>query len=135
VKTYQALNQRLSGVLTKGLSSFSDMRSPLLRLGNLGSEEQQLLTDTIVNIHKTAYGWNPKISSKAVKNWAMLTLNKETGKVNPVNTREFIIKLIEILDILEQNPGYNLFNSELKVVTRNGVEVFVNTLPKHDYDS
>ena len=130
VKTYHALYQRLGEAISKSTTSISDMRQPVLRLGRLDNEELQQLTDRIVEIHKTAYNWEPKISSEAARNWTLLTLSKEKGSTHTINTREFIIKLVEILDILEQNPGYNLYNTELKIVNRNGIDMFVNVLAK-----
>jgi hypothetical protein len=130
VKTYHALYQRLGEAISKSTSSISDIRQPVLRLGRLDNKELQELTDRIVEIHKTAYGWEPGISSEAARNWTLLTLSKEKGSTHTINTREFIIKLVEILDILEQNPGYNLYNTELKIVNRNGIDMFVNVLSK-----
>lgn len=132
IKTYQALDQRLGETGSKGTQGSYDMRQTVLRLEKLDNEELQTLTNRIVQLHQTAYGWQPKISSEAARNWTLLTLGKDNGTGQPINTREFIIKLVEILDILEQNPGYNLYNTELKMLNRNGVDMFVNVLSKRD---
>lgn len=130
IKTYQALDQRLGETRSKGTQVMPDMRQTVIRLEKLDNEELQTLTNRIVQLHQTAYGWALKISGEAARNWTLLTLGKEKGPDLPINTREFIIKLVEILDILEQNPGYNIYNTELKMLNRNGVDMFVNVLPK-----
>ncbi len=130
IKTYQALEQRLGEAGPKANTGMTDMRQTVMRLEKLTNDDLQNLTNRIILIHQTAYGWELKISGEAARNWTLLTLGKEKGAGRPVNTREFIIKLVEILDILEQNPGYNLYNTELKLTNRNGVDMFVNVLPK-----
>jgi hypothetical protein len=130
IKTYQALDQRLGEAGPKSNPGMPDMRQTVLKLEKLGNEELQNLTGRIIHLHRTAYGWEPRLSVEAARNWTLLTLGKEKGTGQPINTREFIIKLVEILDILEQNPGYNLYNTELKMLNRNGVDMFVNVLPK-----
>ena len=132
IKTYQALDQRLGETSSKGNQGIYDMRQTVITLQKLDNEDLQSLTNRIVQLHQTACDWKPKISSEAARNWTLLTLSKEKGTGQPINTRAFIIKLVEILDILEQNPGYNLYNTELKMLNRNGVDMFVNVLPKRD---
>lgn len=156
IKTYHALYQRLGEALSKNSSHTPDMRQPVLPLARLSYDELLILSGRIIDIHTAAYSWKPSISNESLRNWTLLTLskrpggkepltsfdnsygnaaNKEKGGAYPINTREFIKKLVEILDILEQNPGYNLFNTELKIVTKNSVDMFVNVLSKREYDN
>lgn len=128
MKTYQALYQRLGDPLTKNSPSMTDMRQPVLRLNPFTLEDLQILTQRIVGLHKLSFDWEPEISVEAIRNWTLMTLSKDRGgRILPVNTREFTVKLIEILDIMEQNPGSHLFTSELRMVNKNGVDVFINT--------
>ncbi len=134
IRAYHALYQRLGEAISKSPSHMQDMRQPVLPLPRLTKDELLILTGRIADIHIAAYSWKPSISAEALRNWTLLTLNKEKGGAFPINTREFIKKLVEILDILEQNPGYNLFNTELKIVNKNGADTFVNVLSKKDSD-
>ena len=130
IKTYQALYQRLGGSVENAGYFPGSGRGVIMKLEKLSLDDLQSLTDKIIHLHGHAYGWKPKISSEAVRNWTLLTLGNPRGSVSLPNTRKFIVKLVEILDIMEQNPGCSIFGSELKIVTRNGVSTFVNTLQK-----
>jgi len=118
-KSYIALAQRLGDAIDKKSSSLSDMRQTIMRLNELNSNELLDLTEKILYLHKLAYNWEPTTSSSAIKSWATLALKRSKEGLK-VNTREFIVKLIEILDIMEQHPGYNIFNNELKHVHGEG---------------
>lgn len=114
IKTYSALYQRI-GEYSKSMSQYiTDMRQPVIHMLKLNQNELLLLTEKIMDIHKIAFGWMPSINAEAAKNWALLTLNKDRAESQLVNTRDFIKKLIEFLDILEQNRGYNLANSKIE---------------------
>jgi Protein of unknown function (DUF2791). len=126
IKTYHALYQRLGEYVPGKTNQATDIRQPVLHMTKLDYEELLMLTERIMDIHKVAFNWIPSINSDAARNWALLTLNKEITNKQPVNTREFIKKLIEFLDILEQNRGYNLVNSELKMLKHNTPEIYDN---------
>jgi hypothetical protein len=128
IKTYASLYQRLRNGLTINNSSFLDMRKPILSLKKLGLEDIQALTDKIVMYHREAFNWIPKISNEAIRNWTLLELKKSVNPIMPVNTRIYITKLIDILDIIEQNPNSKLYCSELRLVKKNGVDMFVNSM-------
>jgi hypothetical protein len=115
VKSYKALAQRLGNAIDKKNSSLSDMRQTIMRLNELNSNDLLELTESILFLHKLAYTWEPDNSSSAIKSWTTLALKSSKGSII-VNTREFIVKLIEILDIMQQHPGYNIFNNELKII-------------------
>jgi len=119
VKSYTALAQRLGDAIDKKGSSLLDMRQTIMRLNELNSNELLELTEKILDLHKLAYAWEPTTSCSAIKSWATLALKRSKQGLK-VNTREFIVKLIEILDIMEQHPGYNIFSNELKHVDGEG---------------
>jgi len=126
IKTYPALDQRLGNAIDKKNSSLSDIRQTIMRLSNLNGDEFQLLTDEIIKLHKQAYNWQPQISNGAIKSWTLLALRNEKSEILKINIRKFIVKLIEVLDIMEQHPGYNIFNNELKLVNNSNLH-FVQT--------
>ena len=127
IKTYAALHQRIGTGPDKSGSSFPDRRRPVMNLSKLNLEDIQALTDKIVAVHLNAYNWNPKISNEAIRNWTLLEFKKTGNPIMPVNTRIFITKLIEILDIMEQNPNNKVYCSELRLVRKNGADTFVNS--------
>lgn len=125
IKTYIPLYQRLGNAIDKGSSSLADKRQVILRLKNIDDKDMDELSDKIVSLHKTAYNWIPKISNNSIKCWALVSLKKENKKISPVNIREYIIKIIEILDIMEQNPSNAIFQKELNIQIKSGTEIFV----------
>jgi hypothetical protein len=127
IRTYDALHQRIGNGLEKSSSSFLDKRRPVMNLTKLNMEDIQALTDKIVAVHLDAYNWTPKISNEAIRNWTLLEFKKAGNPIMPVNTRIYITKVIEILDIMEQNPDNKVYCSELRLVKKNGADMFVNS--------
>jgi hypothetical protein len=125
IKTYAALYQRL-GNGTGGNSSFPDARKPVMSLKKLGLEDIQALTDKVLRYHTEAYGWTPKISSEAIRNWVLVEFKKTGNPIASVNIRRYITKLMEILDVMEQNPENRLYCTELRLIRKNGADMFVN---------
>lgn len=132
IKTYHALYQRLGEAPSTDNPFVMDMRLPVMKMTKLSYEDLLLLAERIIALHKTAYNWAPYINAESARNWALLTLNKDKSGSQLVNIREFNKKLIEFLDILEQNPGYNFLNNDLKHVNRIKPEVFVNVPQRSD---
>ncbi len=126
VKTYHALYQRLGDAPLSDNPVVMDMRLPIMRMTKLSHDDLLMLAEKIILLHKTAYNWTPYITAESARNWVLLTLNKGKSGSQLVNTREFNKKLIEFLDILEQNPGYNMLNSGTNPVNRINPEVFIN---------
>ena len=132
IQTYSALYQRIGGKPDNFSASFPDKRRPVMHLAKLNPGDIQALTDKIVTIHREAYQWAPGISNEAIRNWTLLEFKKAGEPISPVNTRLFVTKLVEILDIMEQNPENKLYCSELRLVKKNGADMFVNSLLKSD---
>lgn len=126
VKTYYSLYQRLGNLSGRNVSVLPDARQPVMHLRKLSLEDLHQLTDRITAYHMKAYNWTPKNSSEAIKNWVLVNFKKEKNSVFPVNTREYVTKLVNILDVMEQNPENNIYNSELKMINKDGVITFVN---------
>ena len=109
VKTYQALYQRLGDAMDKNGQGFYDMRQPIVRLRKPNSEEYQELTDRIISIYKVLYDFQPNTSNESIKSWTLLSTKKFGSKMNDLSIREYLTKLIEVLDIMEQHPENNIF--------------------------
>ncbi|MFA9397035.1 MAG: BREX system ATP-binding domain-containing protein [Clostridiaceae bacterium] len=126
IKTYKPLYQRLGNAIDKKSSSLLDKRQVILRLKDINDDDISLLSSKIIDIHKTAYNWSPKISYNSINSWTLVSLKKEDKNLSSINTREYIIKLIEILDIMEQNPNNSIFNKELDTQIKNGSKIFIS---------
>lgn len=118
IKTYQALEQRLGDAIDKNNSVLTDFRQPIIRLSGLNSADLQELTDRIVSIYKKVYPLDPKISNDSIKNWTLMSLKKFGAKLSELSIREYLTKLIEILDIMEQHPENKVFRAELKHIPK-----------------
>lgn len=123
IKTYYALYQRLGEHVT-GVSDNHDIRQPILHMSKLSHDELLSLTEKVIAIHRTAFSWTPSISPESARNWALVTLSRGKSSSQLVNTREYIKKLVELLDILEQNPGYSFFGSEMKNMSRSASDFY-----------
>ncbi|OIJ12918.1 hypothetical protein BKP35_10160 [Anaerobacillus arseniciselenatis] len=113
-KSYQALFQRIG---EGGNGNKKDIRQPIIRLKKLNVNEIQRLTKNIVELFNQAYDFKLKISQQSLQNWVLLLLKKEGIEINDITVRSYVIKLIEVLDLSEQNPNSIMFKTELKAVT------------------
>ena len=126
IKTYEALSQRLGDATDKSNSALYDVRQPVIRLHKLNTEEFQELTDRVINIYKMLYNFVPANSNESIRSWTFISLRKFGGKLAELSIREYLTKLIEVLDIMEQHPENKLFTSELKAVKKGDTEVYIN---------
>lgn len=126
VKTYEALSQRLGDAIDKSNSALYDVRQPVIRLKKLSTEEFQELTDRVIDIYKTLYNFEPITSNESIRSWTFISCGKFGAKLSELSIREYLTKLIEVLDIIEQHPENRLFTSELKTVKKGNTEVYIN---------
>lgn len=123
-----ALYQRLGNLANK--STYGDFRQTVMYLKPFSRTELLSLSNNIIVAHENAYDWKTQISHEAICNWVLFSLSKGNLQEYTVNTRAFVMKLTEILDIIQQSPKFNIYNSELKIVLRDGKETFVNSMRK-----
>lgn len=127
IKTYEALEQRLGNAIDKYNKGLTDIRQPIMRLHRFTKEQLQILTDKIVEIYNKAYDLKPSITNESITSWTLLCCRKLGAKLAELTPREYIIKLVEILDIMEQHPQNALFTAELSTVQRGDKEFFINS--------
>ncbi|MEA4849812.1 MAG: BREX system ATP-binding domain-containing protein [Clostridiaceae bacterium] len=125
IMTYEALSQRLGDSIDKSNSALYDVRQPVIRLKKLHAEEFQELTDRVIDIYKMLYNFEPITSNESIRSWTFISCRKFGAKLSELSIREYLTKLIEVLDIIEQHPENRLFTSELKAVKRGGTEVYI----------
>jgi hypothetical protein len=130
IKTYQALSQRLGDAIDKSNSALCDVRQPIMRLQKLSVEEFQELTDRVIEIYKLLYNFQPKTSNESIRSWTFISCKKFGAKISELSIREYLTKLIEVLDIMEQHPENKVFSSELKAVRKGDTEVYINNSQK-----
>lgn len=127
-QTYPALYQRIGQKSNSKFTKNTDMRQPIIHLEQFSTEERHRLTRNIVELYSYGYEFNLKISLKSLHNWVIMLLQEEGLEIKDIQIRLYITKLMEVLDIMEQNPKSRVFNAELKIVTDGKTSRFVQTM-------
>jgi hypothetical protein len=130
IKTYEALSQRLGDAIDRSNSALHDVRQPIIRLQKLSVEEFQKLTDRVIEIYKLLYNFEPKTNNESIRSWTFICCKKFGTKISELSIREYLTKLIEVLDIMDQHPENKVFTSELKAVKKGDTEVYINNSQK-----
>lgn len=130
IKTYEALAQRLGDAIDKSNSAMYDVRQPIIRLQKLSIEEFQELTDRVIEIYTRLYNFQPRINNESIRSWTFISCKKFGARISELSIREYLTKLIEVLDIMEQHPENKVFSSELKAVRKGDTEIYMNNSRK-----
>lgn len=126
IPSYQALSQRLGNPADKANSSLSDKRQPLMYLPPFHYKDLSELSIKIIKLHKELYNCDFRITDESIINWALLLYKEKEGDIEKVNIRKYVMKLTEVLDIMEQHPQNPMFRTELTMVKVNGNITFKN---------
>ena len=126
IKTYEALSQRLGDAIDKSNSALYDVRQPIIRLQKLSIYEFQELTDRVIDMYKLLYSFEPRTSNESIRSWTFISCKKFGANISELSIREYLTKLIEVLDIMEQHPENKVFTSELKAVKKGDTEIYIN---------
>lgn len=126
IRTYEALSQRLGSAIDKYNHSLTDIRQPIIRLHRFTREQLRDLTCILVDLYHKAYDLTPSISTESITSWVLLCCKKFGSRLAELTPREYIVKLVEILDIMEQHPENTLFRAELATVQKGNQEFFIN---------
>ncbi len=124
VATYGALSQRLGHAIDPKRKNMGDLRQPVIWLSPLSQNDFGTFTDAFFKLYENQYDIDLKISTSSLKNWVLLSYHKEGINFNELTFRDFSTKLLEILDIIQQNPKNNVFRSELNAFEKNGQIIF-----------
>lgn len=127
----EGLFQRIGEPIIDNRRNFIDYRQPVIQIDSIKYDDFSLLSEKIVQIYMIAFNIAFKISSDAIMNWALLTLVKEGKNISSINSRLFIKKILEIMDVIEQNPKNHIFRSELISSMSNGKLQFKTRLGTH----
>ena len=126
IPSYQALSQRLGNPSDKKNSSLSDIKQPLMYLPPFHYNDLRELSLKVIKLYKNLYDSPFKISDESIMNWALLLYKEKEGNIEKVNIRKYVMKIAEVLDIMEQHPENPMFRTELSMVNSNGVITFKN---------
>ncbi len=124
VPSYGALSQRLGHAIDPKRRNMGDLRQPVIWLKPLNHSAFSTFTNEFLKLYETQYAIDLKISTESLKNWVLLSYHKDGVNVKELTFREFSTKLLEILDIIQQNPKNNVFRSELHATEKNGQLLF-----------
>lgn len=106
IVSHEALSQRLGISIDRVVTpqSVSDLRQPVISLPSLTQEELLLLTERVVALYRKAYDYSTEVTHGSLANWTMFELKKTTPKGKSLSMREYLTKLIEVLDLMQQHP-------------------------------
>ncbi|OFI07130.1 hypothetical protein CLOACE_05350 [Clostridium acetireducens DSM 10703] len=113
IKTYAALYNRLSSSYKDSSKKYRDLRKTIIKIDGLNVESIEKLTQKIMEIHTFYYNWKIPSSRETIKQYVKLSCSKFGDNITQANCREYLKKLIDILDIMEQNPGVDIFLKEV----------------------
>ncbi len=132
IPSYQALFQRLGNPVDKKNASLSDIRQPILYLPDMSEEDFIQITKNILELYKEVYDINPKISVESISNWALYMYKEVEPEMEKINLRKYIMKVMEVFDIIEQHPDNTLFKAELEKYEKGNAPVFKATLKSRE---
>lgn len=124
----EALSQRLSVSRTTYDDGFRNMRESIIHLNSISPSHYLELTRKIFSLYKKAYDISWQIDPESIKNWVLYTYHKEEKDINNLRTREFITRLINILETIDQSPENHIYLTGLNVKYNNNQPIFKNVL-------
>lgn len=125
-----ALSQRLGNAIDSYKSGLVDIRQPIVMLKDIELKDYISITEKIVVIYKKAFNTEIKITDESLKNWVLYTYHKDKIDINKLKIREFITRLITILDTIDQNPDNFVYNSNLDFKMNGDRPIFKNILSR-----
>ena len=109
IPSYQALHQRI-GTLLGGQHQLDNLKQPLIQLQPFTKEDYMILCDKVVEIHERLRGYKLGVQPQYMVNLVMLESNHLVG-AEGLTIRIFLKKLIELLDLLIDNPELPIFKA------------------------
>ncbi|NJP40662.1 DUF2791 family P-loop domain-containing protein [Oscillospiraceae bacterium HV4-5-C5C] len=106
VFSYEALRSRLADSRFAGQDT-KDLLSPLIRLSLLTPEEIYVLLEKLAQMHGQMYGYHSQLCADDLQLFLNVAYNR-VGASSLITPREIIRDFIDLLDLLQQNPGQTL---------------------------
>jgi len=124
----EALSQRLGISSNTYDDGFNNIRESIIHLNSIDSSHYLDLTRRIFEIYSKAYDISWQVDLESIKNWVLYTYHKEEKDIDDLKTREFITRLIKILETIEEEPKNHIYLTGLKVKYNNNQPIFKNVL-------
>ena len=106
VYSYEALRSRLAeGKFSR--PGARDLLAPVIRLEPLTAEEMLVLCEKLTAMHADLYGYEPALSTEDLATFIRIEYARVGADAN-ITPREVIRDFIELLDILYQNPSWQV---------------------------
>lgn len=115
-KSYAALSQRIGSAISSSKELVTNLRQPVIALKSFEQEDYYKLTEKIINIHGSHYHYRAPVDITSIYNLVMI----ECSKINKdkITIRNYSKKLLEILDLIEQNPDLPIFKTKVSGMIR-----------------
>ena len=123
--SYEALRSRLTQGRF-GREGMVDLLAPVIRLQPLTHEELLVLSEKLTDIHAELFGYERVLTQNDLVEFLQLELGR-VGAESHITPREVIRDLIEMLDIMWQDPS-------VTVAGLLGSSEFVHAVPEGDDD-
>lgn len=130
--TNEALRQRLGESVKSFDDGFKNLRQSIIYLESIQEKHYIELTEKIIEIYEISQDKGLYLDSKSIKNWVLYTYHKEDKNINDLKTREFITRLIKILDTIDQNLENNIYKNTLALTYSDNKPIFKNVLRKNN---
>ncbi|PKM95513.1 MAG: hypothetical protein CVU84_05450 [Firmicutes bacterium HGW-Firmicutes-1] len=115
-KSYDALNQRIGSTITGGKVQIANLRQPVIELKAFEQEDYFKITEKIMAIHGSHYHYRAPVDVTTIYNLVMIECSKTDKQGTTV--RNYSKKLLEILDLIEQNPDLPIFKTKVSGIIR-----------------
>ncbi len=127
-QTYPPLTQRLGQWPETRLPTHPDLRRPIMVLSRPVPDELSGLTQKIIELYSYAYEFDLPVSQASLQKWVALFLREDGVAEKDINMRKYLMKLLEVLDLMIYNPNSRVFNAEIKAVSHGKKVQFIQTL-------
>lgn len=111
IKSYDALNQRIGYNITNAKGSIFSIRNPLIELKEFSNNDFLSLTEKMINLHEDHYSHRVPVDISTIYNLVIIECNKVNKE--KITIRNYLKKLLEILDLIEQNPDLPIFKTKV----------------------
>ncbi len=116
-KSYAALNQRIGSLIPHGKHEVRNLRQPIVTLKAIEPIQFLEMTDKIMALHLEHYQYTTQVEAQSLHHLAFIECEK-MSKGEPITIRNFIKKLLEILDLMEKRPDLPIFKAKVAGLKR-----------------
>ncbi len=107
-RSYNALYQRIGYGSDASATGDTDVRQPVVLLQQMTLSEREQLIQKVVELYKLANGFTVELDMKSMHNWMNQYFNDEGIDPKDIHIRLILKNLVDVLDIMEQNPESEL---------------------------